>query len=128
MLDLNGKLIAAGVEKEASESRIVEIIREFGIPSIIGTDVCPPPSFVRKVAARFNIRVHSPSKSITCAEKRAIGSELSDVHVRDAYSAAVKAYRAYANRLRQIELMDLKDKNRIKHLVIQGEQLDRIIK
>ncbi|MBI5051302.1 DUF460 domain-containing protein [Candidatus Micrarchaeota archaeon] len=127
VLDLNGNLVASGVEKEANEERVVEIVREFGIPSIIGTDVASPPYFVRKIAARFNIRVHFPSKNITGEEKREIGKEIDNVHIRDAYSAAVKAFRTYANRLRQIELMDIKEKDRLKHLVIQGEQLGRVI-
>ncbi|MBI2080103.1 DUF460 domain-containing protein [Candidatus Micrarchaeota archaeon] len=73
VLDLNGNLIASGVEKEANEERVVEIVREFGVPSLVGTDVSQAPSFVRKIAARFNVRVHSPSKSMTGKEKREIG-------------------------------------------------------
>ncbi|HLD60112.1 MAG TPA: DUF460 domain-containing protein [Candidatus Bilamarchaeaceae archaeon] len=38
-LDLNGNLVKAGSEKEVGESRIVEKIREIGIPSLLATDL-----------------------------------------------------------------------------------------
>ena len=57
-----------------------------------------------------------------------IGREISNPHVRDAYAAAVKAYRRYANRLKQIERMDTPDKERLKHLVISGFPIGKLVK
>lgn len=127
-LDLNGQLVGAGCEKEASHEKLVASIRPVGIPSIVACDVRKPPAFVSKIAARFNALLFVPSHDLTSEEKRAIGAEIPDVHVRDAYAAAVKAYRAYANRLRQIDaLPSSENKDRLKHLVLQGHALTKLL-
>jgi len=129
VLDLNGALVVAGVEKEANDEKIVKIISQIGIPSLVASDVYPPPSFVSKVAARFNVKVFTPKKSMPTDEKRLIGNNIIDPHVRDAYAAAVKAYRNYSNRLRQVDkLGTLEDKNKLKHLIIQGQALSKVIR
>ena len=123
-LNLKGELVASGCEKEASDERVVEIIRKVGVPSLIASDVNPPPSFVQKVAARFNVRLSYPVRSLTQEEKKTMGGFIDDVHTRDAYGAAMKAYHAYENRLRQIEGMDTAlDKDLLKHMVVQGYSL-----
>ncbi|MDO8554791.1 MAG: DUF460 domain-containing protein [Candidatus Micrarchaeota archaeon] len=146
-IDLDGKLVSAGVEKEASDEKIVGIISKLGIPSLVATDVYPASSFVQKVAARFNVKVHSPNKSMTTEEKRIIGedimnrqiskkdlwsinliADLSDPHMRDAYAAAIKAYNKHANRLRQVDKLDSEDKLKLKHLIIQGQPLTKMIR
>ena len=127
LIDLNGQLVAAGVERDANDETIVRLISRIGIPSMVATDVSPASSFVSKVAARFNVKVYTPKKSMSSEEKRDIGNNIFDPHIRDAYAAAVKAFRKYANRLRQIDKMDVEDKSRLKHMVIQGEALDRIV-
>lgn len=128
MLDLSGNLVCSGVEKEANDERIVKIISSVGIPSVVASDTSPPSSFVQKVAARFQTRLFSPKKSLTQEEKRQIGKKIIDPHIRDAYAAAVKAYRKYANRLRQIETMDVENKDRLKHQVIKGEPAGKMQK
>ncbi len=128
-LDLNGQLVKAGVEKEASENEIIRIINQYGTACIVASDVNPPAHFVVKVAAMVNARLFKPSKSLKVEAKRLIAKEITDPHTRDAYAAAVKAYRKYANRLRQIELMETSlDKDRLKARLIRGEQLDRVIR
>lgn len=123
-LNLKGELVASGCEKEASDERVVEIIRKVGVPSLVASDVNPPPSFVQKVAARFNVRLSYPARSLTHEEKKTMGGFIDDVHIRDAYGAAMKAYHAYENRLRQIEGMDTSlDKDLLKHMVVQGYSL-----
>ncbi|MEW5996824.1 MAG: DUF460 domain-containing protein [Candidatus Micrarchaeota archaeon] len=123
-LNLKGELVASGCEKEASDERVVEIIRKVGVPSLIASDVNPPPSFVQKVAARFNVRLSYPERSLTQEEKKEMGRFIDDVHIRDAYAGAMKAYHAYENRLRQIEGMDTAlDRDLLKHMVVQGYSL-----
>ena len=127
-LDLNGKLIASGCVRDANEEDIVRIISKYGIPSIVGSDVSPPPYFVCKVAARFNVRVNCPRESMTTDEKKEIGKDIADPHTRDAYSAAIKAYRNYANRLRQIDSIETNlDKDKLKNLIIQGAPIAKVI-
>ena len=129
ILDLNGKLVDTGCEKEANDEKVVQIISRVGIPSIIASDVSPPAHFVSKVAARFNLRLFHPRKNLSLEEKRHIAKEIMDPHIRDAYAATVKAYRKYANRLRQIEKMQTGfDKDNLKHQLIQGKAIGKLVK
>ncbi|MBD3210942.1 DUF460 domain-containing protein [Candidatus Micrarchaeota archaeon] len=123
VLNLNGEMVASGCEKEASDEKIITLVSTHGIPVLIASDTSPPSYFVQKMAARLNARVFSPSASLTRAEKKAIGRSIEVVHVRDAYAAAVKAYRRYQNRLRQIEAMDVKDKDELKMMIIVGKRV-----
>jgi predicted RNase H-like nuclease (RuvC/YqgF family) len=123
VLDLSGRLLASGCEKEASDERIINLISKIGIPVLIASDTNPASSFVQKMAARLNAKVFSPRQSLTKLEKRGIGKGIDDPHIRDSYAAAVKAYRRYANRLRQIEAMDVKDKDELKRMVIVGKRI-----
>ena len=90
---------------------------------LIASDTSLPSHFVQKIAARLNVKVFSPKESLTKLEKREIGKDIEDVHIRDAYAAAVKAYRRYQNRLRQIDSMDIPDKEELKKMVIMGERI-----
>ena len=129
VIDLDGNLVSAGCEKEASDETIVRIISSVGKPSVVASDVSKPSKFVSKVAARFHVKVNSPKKSMSVKEKRAIGENIIDPHVRDAYAAAIKTYRNYANRLRQVnKIHTKKDKDELKNLVIQGEALTKILR
>jgi len=125
ILNLQGVLITSGCMKEASDERIVKIITDVGTPVLIAADTNPPSHFVQKIAARLNVRVCIPSESMSKAEKRAIGADLDDPHVRDAYAAAVKAFRRYQNRLRQIDRLRLpeSEKEELKRMAIIGKRL-----
>ncbi len=123
IVDLNGRLVTGGVEKEASDERIVQIICQEWVPVLIASDTSPPSHFVQKVASRLNLRVYAPRESLSRLEKRAIGKDIEDPHVRDAYAAAIKAYRRYQNRLRQIEAMKVRGKDELKKMVIKGEKI-----
>ena len=123
-LDLNGELVEAGCEKEMSHEDLVRKISSLGKPSMVSTDVSPAPSFVQKVAARFHVRLFAPERSLLVEEKKKIGKELQNPHIRDAYAAAMKAYHHYENTLRRIEHSDtVLDKELIKHLVLQGHSV-----
>ncbi|MEW6723059.1 MAG: DUF460 domain-containing protein [Candidatus Micrarchaeota archaeon] len=123
VLDLSGRLVGSGCEKEASDERIVGLVSRYGIPVLVAADTHPPSHFVQKIAARLNVRVFSPKESMTKLEKKTIGALIEDVHIRDSYAAAVKAYRKYANRLRQIDSMDVSGKEELKRMVIRGERI-----
>lgn len=128
ILNLNGELIAAGVVKEANHDDMVRIIRSFGIPSVIATDVTPAPYFVRKIAARFSAPLFQPKKLIHVEEKKKVSKGITDPHVRDSYAAALKAFHHYANRLKQINLLDKneEEKDRLKHLLIRGNAIGKL--
>jgi predicted RNase H-like nuclease (RuvC/YqgF family) len=125
IIDLSGNLLGGGCQKEASDEGIIKAISGFGIPVLIASDTRPASSFVEKIAARLNVRVSSPSQSMTRIEKRGIGRSIDDPHMRDAYAAAVKAYRKHQNRLRQIDRMGLPpgEKDALKRMAIVGQRL-----
>jgi predicted RNase H-like nuclease (RuvC/YqgF family) len=116
--------VASGCEKEASDERIINIVSRVGIPVLIASDTSPPSSFVQKMAARLNAKVFSPKESLTKLEKRNIAKGIDDPHIRDSYAAAVKAYRRYQNRLRQIEHMDVSNKEELKRMIILGKRIN----
>ncbi|MDD5171414.1 MAG: DUF460 domain-containing protein [Candidatus ainarchaeum sp.] len=123
ILDLKGALVASGCVKEASDEKMVEIISEVGVPVLVASDTHPASHFVQKIAARLNIRVFSPKESLKKIEKREMGRKITDVHIRDAYAAAIKAYRKYQNRLRQIDAIDPPDAEELKKMVIMGHRI-----
>jgi len=124
-LNLRCELVACGCEKEASDTRLIRIISGVGIPVLVASDTNPPSHFVQKIAARLNVRVFRPKESMSKTEKRDIGKDIDDPHIRDSYAAAVKAYRKYQNRLRQLEAGDIpeEEKEGLKRMVIIGERL-----
>lgn len=115
--------MACGCEKEANDEKIVKILSGCGVPVLVASDTHPPSSFVQKIAARLNVRVFCPKESMSRLEKREIGKDIDGVHIRDAYAAAVKAYRKYQNRLRQIDAMPVRGKERLKKMVITGQRI-----
>ena len=131
ILDLDGMLVASGCEKEASDEKLVGILSEVGVPVLVASDTSPPSHFVQKVAARLNVRVFRPQESMSRTEKRELGKDLEDPHIRDAYAAAVKAYRRYQNRLRQIDAMaglSSTDREELKKMVITGQRIAETLK
>ncbi|MBD3398124.1 DUF460 domain-containing protein [Candidatus Micrarchaeota archaeon] len=120
-LDMHGELVEAGCEKELSHEDLVRIISSLGKPSMIATDVSPAPDFVMRIASRFHVRLFVPERSLQVEEKKKIGSDIQNPHIRDAYAAAVKAYRNHESTLTRIEKSDtVLYKDLIKHLVLQG--------
>jgi predicted RNase H-like nuclease (RuvC/YqgF family) len=106
----------------------VQIISKVGTPVLIATDVKPTPFLVSKIAARFHIKVYTPSKSLSLAQKRRIGKGIFDPHIRDAYAAAVKAYRKYANRFRRIDVCYPEKSEEYKKLVLEGKAVGKAAK
>lgn len=127
MLSLSGGKIAShSTDKGMNEA--VRIIEQNGTPSLIACDVCPAPEAAQKIASFFSCRLHTPAREIREEEKKAIarGSGVQNNHERDAYAAAVLAYRTHANKFRQIDaLPELtgEEKGRLKHLMLKGYRL-----
>jgi len=118
---MHGELVEAGCEKELSHEDMVRIISSLGKPSMIATDVSPAPDFVMRIASRFHVKLFVPERSLLVEEKKKIGKEIQNSHIRDAYAAAVKAYRNHESTLTRIEKSDtVLYKDLIKHMVLQG--------
>ncbi|MFH1520112.1 MAG: DUF460 domain-containing protein [Candidatus Micrarchaeota archaeon] len=124
-LDLNGKLVGAGVTKQKNANNVVGLISQIGIPLLVACDVAKPPSFVKSVAAKFNIKVFSPSKNLTQESKRFMAKDAMDIHIRDAYAAALKAYRKYSNRFRRIDKIYSDKAEEYKKMVLEGKAVGK---
>jgi hypothetical protein len=106
-------------------SDATRIIETFGTPSLIACDTNPAPEAALRLASYFSCRLFIPRESVREEEKRLVarGAGTSNTHERDAYCAAVFAYRSHANKLRQIDaLADLthEERDRIKHMLLRG--------
>lgn len=127
LLDLNGgKLGTYSFSGGLSEA--VRTIERHGTPSIIACDVTPVPDMVARAASYFSCRLYVPQRQIREDDKRKVasGALTQNAHERDAYTAAVYAYRASANRLRQIDALEeltQEDKEKVKHLMLKGYKL-----
>ncbi len=125
ILDLSGNKLSTGSFSGGGISEAVSFIEKNGTPSLIACDVFPAPDFASKLASYFSCRLHSPARNIREEDKRLVarGAGVENNHERDAYCAAVFAFRAHANKLRQIDSLDefpSEDKEKVKHLILKG--------
>lgn len=130
LLDLKGRLVALQSYTNGGLAEAVKTIENYGTPSIIACDVFPPSEFALKLSSYFSCKLYSPPKEIREEAKRRSISEMKipvkNNHERDAYMAALNAYRQNANKLRQIDSLDgLKEeeKEKIKHLMMKGYRI-----
>ncbi len=103
-LSLDGKLVKTNHMASSGLEWIIDAIGNIGIPSIIACDR-EPNHIIKKIGAAFNAQVFYPKKEISIEEKMEIAKPfgITNPHERDACAAAVKAYNAYANKLKQTE-------------------------
>jgi hypothetical protein len=131
-LDMNPVLV--GSKREMSKEELADIIRKMGKPSLLACDVNPAPDLLLKLASYFNTRIFIPEKDMGDREKSELvkGMEFSNEHEMDAAAAAVKAFRFYENKLRQIDRI-LREKGlskkagEIKHLVLNNTSLSNAL-
>lgn len=131
VLGLDGGKIALQSTSAGIEQAIEEI-ELLGTPSIVATDVYPAPANVLRVASSFNAKLFVPRENVREDMKREIAknANVSNAHERDAYCAAVIAYRAHANKLRQIGALpdfSSEEKERLMHLAISGYTLKNAV-
>lgn len=143
ILDLSGNVISTKSCKEMSKAEIIKHIISHGKAILIATDVYPPPKMVKKLASTLNSKIYSPSKTFTVSSKtELVDSYLNEIsstkhpenaHERDALAAAIKTYKHYQNKLRQIERrtekLGLTDEevDEVKSIVIRGRPISSAI-
>lgn len=123
LLSLNGNIKSFFVSKDLGEEKVVEFISMNGTASLVATDVSPPPKFVSKVSAMVNAPIFYPEKSLTKEEKELLGKNISNPHIRDAYSAARKAYNFFINRMRSIDKEFGIASDSVKHSLLRGRRI-----
>ncbi|GAB4317878.1 MAG: hypothetical protein Kow0019_19270 [Methanobacteriaceae archaeon] len=129
ILNLNGDLVSLKSCKEVSKSDIINHIINHGKTLIIASDVYPPPKMVKKLATLLNAKIYSPKKVISVENKieivenylskRSILQRPENAHERDSLAAAIKTYKNYQNKLKQID-------KKVEGLELSWEELDEI--
>jgi len=105
LIDFDGNILDIKSSKIISRSILIRYITDYGIPSVIATDVNPPSNFVVKIAKMLNARLYYPNKVLLVNEKHEIVQnflkdkkiKVEDSHQRDALAAALKAYFSLKN-------------------------------
>jgi hypothetical protein len=122
--------ILVGSRREMSKEELADIIRGKGKPSLLACDVNPAPELLIKLSSYFNSRIFVPEKDMAEREKIELvrGMEFANEHERDAAAAAMRAFRFYENKLRQIDRILgekglLEKAGEIKHLVLNNTSL-----
>jgi len=142
VLDLEGRLLYLGSMKEASRSSVIEEIIKYGKPIVVASDVYPPPGAVKKIASMLNAKLYTPDRVLTVSFKNELVSEFlresenapENSHERDALAAALRAYRHYEKKLRQVERkveeagLKAGETLAVKGLVIMGKPVSEAIR
>ncbi|HKM42242.1 MAG TPA: DUF460 domain-containing protein [Methanocorpusculum sp.] len=128
VLNLDGDLI------HLSSPRILnpaEIISGIGKPVLIATDKADIPSVIEKIRRAFSAVAWKPAKDMLIKDKHELteGHDFSNDHERDALSAAVSAYRSYANKFDSVRkrMPPGTDFDVVRAGIIRGLSLENII-
>ncbi len=140
ILDINGTPLYLGTKRQADRSVIIDLIREYGKPVIVATDVAPVPDKVKKMASLFNAMLYVPDKVMSAEEKHALAGRISenygirvpDSHSRDALAAAYNAYRRLSSKLEEVDRYIFKtgltlSASNIKRLILAGKSIAEAI-
>ncbi len=104
-IDLNGRLVFSNHALFGGHEWVISTLTSVGKPVIIASDRTKAGATVRKVNSAFSSRLMCPDREFKVSEKRdaarAVG--IKDPHERDAYTAALFAYKAFANKFKQAE-------------------------
>ena len=143
ILDLHGHVISTKSFKEISRSEIIKHIIGYGKTILVATDVYPPPKMVKKLATTLNSKIYSPNKTFTVSSKtELVDSYLNEIssknwpdnaHERDALAAAIKTYKHYEKKIKQIEKrtekmgLSTEEVEEVKIMVIKGLPISKAI-
>ncbi|MBR1368831.1 hypothetical protein RJ53_04610 [Methanocalculus chunghsingensis] len=100
LLNLDGELVHLSSSRVTSIADAISLIREHGRPLIIASDKKEMPGTVEKIRRSFNAVPFLPRSDILVPEKFELASpvQYENDHERDAYAAAMVAYRHYKNK------------------------------
>ncbi len=100
-VDLDGILVSANSGRFAGMQWFVDSLRSAGSPVIVASDKREPDKTVEKLASIFDAVLFTPESDISLERKRELAAgSVANPHERDALSAALTAYNAYAAKLR----------------------------
>jgi len=138
ILDLKGNILDIFSKKQMSRNDLRKLIfNNYGIPSVVGTDIIKIPRFVEKFANLSQALIYHPKKVLKIPEKHELVNtflkshnsniKIENAHERDALVSAIKAYQFFEKRFKKVDLriheMNLQNKvnaDEVKKYIIKG--------
>lgn len=104
-INLEGRVISIKCSSFVGFDWLVGQISNIGTPVIIASDKKESTALTNRLAATFGCRVFAPAEDLSTKKKDVMvkGTHINNTHERDALSAALSAYNAYANKFNQAE-------------------------
>jgi len=111
VLTVKGQLLSLMTSRNLGRNTLIKFLMQYGKPILIATDVNPPPTYTKKIAAYFNATLFYPPHSLSIEEKRRLVQDYSekykikvaDSHQRDALAAAIKALSSFEDKFMRLE-------------------------
>ena len=111
VISLNGQPILVESRRDWSLTELLKRISEIGEPTLISSDVSPASEILKNLSHKLNAVLFVPPISLGAEEKRhiardyadAYGLKLKNAHEVDALAAAVKAYKYYERKFKNVE-------------------------
>jgi hypothetical protein len=129
-VDYEGRVAALESRKNWPRQALVERLARY-TPEVIASDTCPAGRLARELLGYFPARLHEPLESLSQQEKSELAGgalvRCRNKHERDALAAALKAWRAHANKLRQAEARALRagvQPQDLQQHVLRGGRMD----
>lgn len=130
-LNLDGDLVHLSSTRALGQAEIIAAVSAVGRPVLIATDKAEMPFGVEKVRRAFSAVAWTPAKDVLIKEKYdlAEGYDFGNDHERDALSAAVMAYRSYANKFESVQkrMPPGTDIDMVRAGIIRGLSLEQIL-
>lgn len=114
IMDLDGNVIKSASRKNLSYESLIKITLNYGRVVVVGSDVSPASSYVKKISTMLGAMLAQPEDDIWTKHKNEMvkGYVLKDTHQKDAMVAAIVALnhvKPVLNKIRRI----LKKKNKL---------------
>ena len=132
-LDLSGNIIRTATLRFGGLEWFVEQLTQIGTPVIIATDKKNSEGTIKKLGSIYDAVLFNPHDDISVKKKNEIlrNPHVTNMHERDALSAAFAAYNAYSNKLHQAEKLAresrFEDLDRIRIMVIKKYSMNEVI-
>ncbi|ABS56834.1 Protein of unknown function DUF460 [Methanoregula boonei 6A8] len=130
-LDLDGNLLHLESSRQMNMSGVIEALYRAGKPLVIASDVQEMPHTVEKIRRAFSAVAYTPNQDTPVETKLALtaGYPYSNVHERDALSAALDASVQYQHKFRNLikRVPPGHDLDEVRARVIRGQALDQVL-
>lgn len=130
-LDLEGNLLALRSSRQLTMADLIEELTRVGRPLVIASDVREMPFSVEKIRRSFSAIAFSPKSDISVEAKldAARPFAYTNDHERDALTAALEAYRHYANRFQSLirRVPDGVDLDLVRAGIVRGLSLEQVM-